>query len=80
MPPELRAVTVAVPSISKLLRVYFFHDGEARAETIQLWERAASEMCAYMGGEYSYDVQITRVDIPQKIAIPKGRLVYFRKE
>lgn len=51
--PELRAVTVAVPSGSKLLRVYFFYDGDAGAEMIQLWEGAASEMCACMGSEYS---------------------------
>jgi hypothetical protein len=78
--PELRAVTVAVPSDSKLLRVCFFYDGEARAEMLQLWEKAASEMCTRMGNEYSCDTQITRVDFPQKITIPQGRIAYFRKE
>lgn len=77
---ELRAVTVAVPQGSTFLQIQFFHDGEIKQEMAELWKAAASEIHACMGDKYSSDLQIIRMDFPQKISISQGRYAYFRKE
>lgn len=78
--PELRAVTIAVPSQSNIVKIRFFHDQEINMEMLRLWEQAASEIHASLGATYTCDTQVIRSDFPQKISIQEGRYAYFRKE
>lgn len=77
--PELRAVVVDVSKADKLLYLYFYYDGEASEDMIDLWECAITEASADLGPDCVLDVGVVRLDYPKKIPF-RGRYAYLRKE
>lgn len=78
--PELRAVLVDISqSKESTVFLYFYHDGEASEELIDLWQCAATEASAALGANFFVEEIIKRLDFPKEIP-PCGKYAYLRKE
>jgi hypothetical protein len=77
--PQLRAVVVDFDKDQCLLYMYFYYDGEASEEIIELWDCALTEASADMGADSLLDGGFERLDYPKAIPI-KGQYAYLRRE
>ena len=77
--PELRAVAVDVCEKRKLMYIWFYYDGEASEENIDLWQCAITEASASLGPDCTVDDRVERCDYPKPIPC-RGRYAYYRKE
>lgn len=77
--PELRAVIINVSKDRSLFYIRFYYNGEVSEEILELWNCACTEASASLGGNFSTDENIERLDYPAPIRFP-GKYAYLRKE
>jgi hypothetical protein len=77
--PELRAVCIDLDKEQEVLFAYFYYDGEASEERVDLWDCAVTEVWAALGPDCSVESKIERWDFPKKIPM-KSYCAYLRKE
>ena len=75
--PALRAM--AIDWDEKFIYLFFYYDGEISEEDIESAECACTEIIADFWEHYEFDLQILRLDAPQKIP-ERGCMVYRRRE
>lgn len=77
--PALRRVVIGIDTEKKILRFFFYYDGEISTENFELASSAIEEASALFSG-FQVEKRIARVDYPSKIPPDGERLVYERKE
>lgn len=77
--PELRTVFINLDTEEQILYTYFYYDGEASEQKIDLWDCVVTEASADLGPDCFVESKIERLDYPAKIP-PHGYCAYLRKE
>ena len=76
--PSLRAVTVDIDEVKKVLCFFFFYDGKITDELFEFASIAVTETGAMLFN-YTAEFQIIQLDYPEEIPI-RGKVAYYRYE
>lgn len=77
--PNLRSIKIDINEAKNIVYFWFYFDGEVSAEDKQIVENICTEVIAFFSSEYCLEVNIDRLDYPQKIPSLGGYL-YKRDE